>query len=448
MSQSILPAARKNAWQVLAQLWRTDSNFRGLVEFAVVGAIVLIFLHGAKINVLNWRGPSTTAPASSLPAASVTAAPAAQNWSVRLPALSDVIFDAAYFETKPEPLRSTLTAAAMALQSKRLGEVEGLLAGADMNDPAVKLIRGTVALASADPKAYLAGLELLKQSAAQGETKALTILGVAILVGHAGQVGNAELGRQYLQQAVDAGDTRAAFVLASGYFSGWTGRVDPVAGAGLMRHVAERGDKEAMFQYASMLIKGVGVAKSPVEGETWLLRAAELGHPGAQSEFGLARLYDFNRQLTPDAGPAVTWLSRAAEQKDAGAMFALGVFYASVLPSTGYSDPVRGAALLEKCGQTTLDARCTFAYATMVEGGRGTSIDLVRAYAFYRLSNDVKDTPEGRKRLKDLEGQLSGEDLNKARELARSVREQYVAGLPRRSMTNKFSPVPTSLAGP
>jgi TPR repeat protein len=443
MSQSILPAVKKNGWQVLVQLWRADGNFRGLLEFAVVGAVVLLFLHGAKFNVLNWRGPSTTVPASS-----VSAPPVAQNWSVRLPVLGDVMFDAAYFETKQEPLRAKLTAATMAIQSKRLGEVEGLLAGTDKNDPAVQLIRGTVAIASADPQAYLAGLELLKQSAAQGETKAMTILGVAILVGHAGQVGNTELGRQYLQQAVDAGDMRAAFVLASGYFSGWTGRVDPVAGAGLMRRVAERGDREAMFQYASMLIKGVGVAKSPVEGETWLLRAAELGHPGAQSEFGLARLFDFNRQLTPDAGPAVTWLSRAAEQNDAGAMFALGVFYASVMPSTGYSDPVRGTALLEKCSQTTLNARCTFAYATMVESGRGTSVDLIRAYAFYRLSNDVKDTPEGRKRLKDLEGQLSGDDLKKGRELAGHVREQYMAGLPRRLMTDKFSPVSTSLAGP
>src|SRR5262249_50868706 len=177
-------------------------------------------------------------------------------------------------------------------------------------------------------------------------------------------------------------------------------------------------------------------------------RAAELGHAGAQSEFGLARLIDFNRQLTSDAGPAITWLSRAAEQNDASAMFALGVFYASVMPSTGYSDPVRGTMLLEKCSQTTLNSRCTFAYATMLEGGRGTSIDLVRAYAFYRLSNDVKDTPEGRKRLKDLEGQLAGEDLKQARELAGRVREQYMAGLSRRSMTNKFSPVPTSSAGP
>ena len=131
MSQSILPAVKKNGWQVLVQLWRTDGNFRGLLEFAVVGAVVLGFLHGANFHVPNWRGPSTTVPASSAPAA-----PSAQNWTVRLPVLSDVMFDAAYFATKQEPLRTKLTTATMALQSKQFAEVEGLLAGTDPNDPA------------------------------------------------------------------------------------------------------------------------------------------------------------------------------------------------------------------------------------------------------------------------------------------------------------------------
>ncbi|VIO77073.1 Secretory immunoglobulin A-binding protein EsiB [Bradyrhizobium ivorense] len=438
MPQSIFPAVKKSAWQRLLQLWHGNGSFRGFLEFAAIGAVVVAFLHGSNFGVLKWVGSAV--------GSKIASAVTSKGWTARPPMLSDVMFDGSYFAARPEPLHSKLTFATIAIQARQSGEVERLLAGTDANDPSVQLVKGTAALMSPDPRSYSAGLELLRQAARQGEAKAMAILGLAMILGHGGQDQNAELGRQYLQQAIDAGDARAAHVLAAGYFTGWAGRVDPVAGAGLMRRAAERGDTDSMFQYAIMLVRGLGVTKSAVEGEAWLLRAAERGHAGAQSEFGLARLIDFNRQLTTDAGPAITWLSRAAEQNEPDAMFALGMFYTSIKPSTSYSNPVRGTGLLETCSRQTLDSRCTFAYATMLENGHGTAIDLVRAHAFYRLSNDVKDTSEGRKRLADLEKQLSGGDLAKARHLAQEVRERYMAGT-RRPVLGNYAPVPTPLDG-
>jgi TPR repeat protein len=274
----------------------------------------------------------------------------------------------------------------------------------------------------------------------------MAMLGVISLVGHGGQSRNPEAGRQYLQQAADAGDAKAAYVLASGYITGWAGRVDLAAGAGLLRRAGGRGDPEAMFQYAIMLIKGAGIERNAVEGETWMLRAAELGHPGAQSEFGSARLTDYLHQVTTDAAPAVAWLLRAAEQGEADAMFRLGIFYGRARPSTGYADPERGVAFLKKCSEQTLDDRCTFAYATMLENGHGVAIDPVRAYAFYRLSEDAKKTPRGAERLAGLEKQLHPEELKSGRELVRQVRERFFARSTR-TISSKFSPVPTKLSG-
>jgi hypothetical protein len=150
-------------------------------------------------------------------------------------------------------------------------------------------------------------------------------------------------------------------------------------------------------------------------------------------------------QVTTDAAPAVAWLSRAAEQGEADAMFRLGIFYERAKPSTGYADPARGVALLKKCSEATLDDRCTFAYATMLENGHGVAIDLVRAYAFYRLSEDAKKTPRRTERLASLEKQFSLEDLKNGRKLARQVREGVFArGLP---TSAKSSSVPTNLSG-
>ena len=159
-----------------------------------------------------------------------------------------------------------------------------------------------------------------------------------------------------------------------------------------------------MFQYAITLIRGIGAAKNVTDGDIWMLKAAELGHRGAQSEFGLARLADYNLQVTTDPGPAIKWLSRAAEQRDANAMFWLGTFY---LMSKAYHAPERGAQLLKKCSEETLDDRCTFAYAASLETGQGVPIDLVRAAAFYRLANEAKPEQGKLERLAGVEKQLS-----------------------------------------
>ena len=440
MIQSAIPAPiSKSPWQVFLGAWRSDPGFRGFLEFGLIGAVVLGFLHGLNLNSFNLMGSNPGAPVPySLPTSKL-ATQSSQPAGWRLPVVKDVMFDEGHFSNRPEPLRSKLTAATAAIKFGDIGRVYSLLAGSEPDDPSVELVRGTASIASPDPRVFANGIELLRRSASQGDTGAKSVLGVVLLVGRAGQFRDADLGRQYLQQAADAGDGKAAFVLAAGFLTGWAGRIDLANAAALLHSAAEQGDAEAMFQYAIALIRGLGVAKNAIEGETWLLKAAELGHSKAQSEFGLARLSDYNHQLTTDPGPAIQWLSRAAEQRDANAMFWLGVFYQM---SKAYHDPARGAQLFKKCSEETLDDRCTFAYAASLENGQGVAIDLVQAAAFYRLANDAKPAPGKAERLAGVEKRLSDSESKSAREIARHVREQFFA-TNRLLVSSKLSPLST-----
>jgi TPR repeat protein len=431
----ILGDKRRSARQIAGELLRQQSPFRGFAEFALIGAVALYFLHGVDFTTFHMPGfgsPQAVAPASSAGSSPAVVPPSNAVRSSRLPTVRDVMFDRTYFAERPEPLRAQLIDATAALKGNDLGRVEKALGGADPADRWVQLVRGTAAISSPDPRAYTTGLELLKQSALHADPKAMSILGVVLITGYGGQPNNVDRGRQYLEQAVAVGDTTAARVLAAGYFTGWAGRVDLAAAASLMHRAAEQGDTEAMFQYAIMLVRGIGIGKDSVEGQAWLLKAAELGHPGAQSEFGHAKLIDYSRQLTTDADPAIKWLARAAEQGEADAMYSLGRFYVMSKPSTGYRDAERGVQLLQKCSEETMDSRCLFSYAALLEEGMGVPVDPVRAYAFYRLSEDAKGTRLGAERLASLEKQLPSADLEKGRALGRQIRERFFARIPPR----------------
>ena len=44
----ILQSERKSAFRFLLDLYTTNATFRGFCEFAVIGAIVLTFIHGLQ----------------------------------------------------------------------------------------------------------------------------------------------------------------------------------------------------------------------------------------------------------------------------------------------------------------------------------------------------------------------------------------------------------------
>jgi len=183
MTERAIPIASKSPWQIFLGAWRGDASFRGFFEFSVIGAVVLCFLHGLNLHSLNFMAPNLSVPA---PRAADPAVQSNRPNSWTLPTIKEVMFDENYFSERSEPLRAKLTAATGAIKTGDTGRVDSLLANTDADDPSVQLIRGTIAVASSDPRLHAKGVELLKQSALQGDTCAKSVLGVVLLVGRDG----------------------------------------------------------------------------------------------------------------------------------------------------------------------------------------------------------------------------------------------------------------------
>ena len=81
----------------------------------------------------------------------------------------------------------------------------------------------------------------------------------------------------------------------------------------------------AQFSLGVAYADGRGVAQDAGEAVAWYRRAAEQGHAVAQFTLGLS--YDNGDGVAQNAGEAVVWYRRAAEQGHADARFTLGGMY-------------------------------------------------------------------------------------------------------------------------
>lgn len=453
-AKPIMPFVAKSPWRLALELLHQQGSFRGFVEFALIGAIVLAFLHGLRLDLsglwnaippqlaqLAARGTPTAQQHAGLP---VT------------PHMDELVFDESYFVAAPEPLRAKLIAASRAYAAHDYQGAFDAVASADPDDRRVQLVRGTAMVKSADADTFAAGIALLTGAADLGEPKALAILGVLRLVGFVGYPQDLPHGRALLERAADLGDSAAARVVGLGYVTGWMGTIDPARGLILLRTAAERGDLMATFQLAKVLEAGLGVRKDEPEAERQMLKAAEGGYLDAQMTLGLWKLRAYSAGLTADPEPALAWLRRASERGQWEADYTLGLFHLMSLPSSPNYDPERGAQYLRKCAERTLSSECSFAYATALDGGRGVPRDRVQAYAFYQLSDDDKPTASTKQRIKDIKPLLSREEAAQAEAVIVRLRAAYVAAQrtsrkpsPARCCVEAtLQPVPTSRGKP
>ena len=142
----ILQGERKSAFRLFLNLYATNATFRGFCEFAVIGAIVLTFVHGLQsISVLGKgeRGavilPGQTEQDIKTPG---DIAKLARRDSSMMPKLADLGLDERYFTADPEPQKTMLTEAWRAYRNKNSHKALELLGAAGSNDPHVLLIRG------------------------------------------------------------------------------------------------------------------------------------------------------------------------------------------------------------------------------------------------------------------------------------------------------------------
>lgn len=89
---------------------------------------------------------------------------------------------------------------------------------------------------------------------------------------------------------------------------------------------AEPTEAEAQFELGRRLMWGLdGTEKDERAGIEWLHKAAEQGHPRAQTQLGMA--YQLGRGVDRDIDESVKWMRKAADQGVPKAQFELGVYY-------------------------------------------------------------------------------------------------------------------------
>jgi TPR repeat protein len=110
---------------------------------------------------------------------------------------------------------------------------------------------------------------------------------------------------------------------------------------------AEAGDARAAQLIADMYASGRGVAANPGIALQWRLRAAELGDPGAQYIVGMQYLQGSG--VPRDSNPAAYWLDRAARQNHPNAALELGL-----LQLAGHGDPASGLAWIQQAARQGL----------------------------------------------------------------------------------------------
>lgn len=125
------------------------------------------------------------------------------------------------------------------------------------------------------------------------------------------------LSTQWYQKAAAQGHPEATYCMAMAYVEGWgVKHNNPKALAGF-RWCAERGDRDAAHWMYVLLQYGViDVPEDRAEAARWLHRAAELGDPAAQFEYGLSLPGADDARPPQDIG----WWQRAAAQGHASAI--------------------------------------------------------------------------------------------------------------------------------
>jgi len=136
--------------------------------------------------------------------------------------------------------------------------------------------------------------------------------------------------------------------------------------------LAKEGHLKAQYEVAMMLNNGIGVAKDKEEAWNWFVRAAKAGNIDAQVELGAH--YEAGADGQPNGIMAAQWWIKAARGGSGVAAFNLG---------------------------------------TMYRAGRVIARDLVRAYAWFMVAEDLGVTT-AKDHLRNLRDLMPEQDLARA----------------------------------
>jgi TPR repeat protein len=410
----ILQSERKSALRVLLDLYTTNVTFRGFSEFAVIGAIVLTFIHGLQpFSIVGNAARTAVTPPRLTDQDTKTQddiTKLARRDSSMMPQLADLGLDERYFAGDAEPQRTLLIEAWRAYRAKNSLKALELLETAGSDDPHVLLIRGLATMAQPQAATLRSGVLTLEQAAGKGDVKSMAVLAVLHIIGVPGIQHDLEKGQKLILNAAAKGDVDAARVIGQGYLSGWMGSIDPTRAAKYFRFAADRDDAKAAFYLAVLYSTGRGVAKDDLEADRMTEKAAALGNREALTFVGVRRMQAYAQGISDNPSDALKWLERATALNEPTAMLTLSMYYTEFAARSGQGDLAKGVGLLKQCVDRTSHPACAMAYATFLDNGFGKR-DVKQIYAMYMVANRDGRNDKARNRMAELSKELSSQEL-------------------------------------
>jgi TPR repeat protein len=237
--------------------------------------------------------------------------------------------------------------------------------------------------------------------------------------------GDLAAAHERLLALAEAGDARAAIVVAGDFYVGWGVPADDVKAdewrlrakatasspdfdvvIGRWRSMAGAGDAAAQAMLGAAYYDGFGLPMATAEAVKWIRAAADHGHPRGQ--YALGALYFAGDGVPKDISEAIRWFRLAADQGDASAQLRLGVLTERGVV-TGH-DVVSAAEWYGKAaeqGNVEAQRRLDKAY----RDGQGRRPDDMQSLERYRLVA-VRGSPLAQMRLGEiyLRGELVAQD--------------------------------------
>ncbi|HTI67415.1 MAG TPA: hypothetical protein VL460_07720 [Caulobacteraceae bacterium] len=430
------------------KLYRTRPSFRFLLDFAVLGWLILacMALSGHALPwLLNGRKPASPPAAKTEPTQAASGRgelmkTAMQNAggadaAPQPPLPTDYMIDARAFARANPTLQPALTQIAAAYTAREpLASVLAALDKLDAGDPDVALMRGMATIALGGRENAEKGLALLEASARTGRPAAMALYGISRITPPAFLPADDKAGRDWLQRAADMGDGQAAVILGRAYETGWAGVTDPAKAVSLHRRAHDLGEVRGTMRLADLYISGVGVKRDWAEAERLVRVCAERGELDCMTARGAFLAAAAAQGWEPSFDEAIVWLTRAADAGRPEAMELLGGIHLYLAKTEPTKDPVRGFAWFTKCAD--LGRRdCLYAVGKSYREGLGVTADPTRAYAYFLVARDAGAT-KAVEDLPALEKGLAPQQVSAASQLSRAIKAKFDA--PRPSLLPKL----------
>lgn len=457
-------ASRPSLLRHLVWVYRTDAAFRGLLDFTLVGTIVLLFLNyfPSNVNQQNQSSPTThqaatagattgtattaatTSPASSAikgaaaagteskptsvatttpqstlkpDAAAASTTPAAPVIPIQFtddvthPSLANALanfvitIDDSTFSHSAAANRQKLTDAARAFRSQQFAMVVETLKDADAADANVAFLRGIAELNMGGAAEAASAAEFLRIAADAGNPQAAALLGRLLVKPPQGATKDLARGRQLIEDAAAAGDHLAQRLAGMAYLSGEFGVVNAAKARSLFRTAAEAGDAPATLFYAFMLSWALGGPGDQPTAADFLRRAAAAGLTRAQDTLGVWLLDRYKQKAIDDPREGVEWLERAYKKGySTRALSALTLFYGDQGHPPPWNDKSKVSELAYLCSGLNY-SWCQAENGWAFQFGIGRNRDLVKAFAHYQVALEL-GSPSAAKSLQIVESLL------------------------------------------